>query len=266
MSKTKSVQTGFFFEKDLPVLNSSITIIYHPLFAMLQIKGLRKIYHTGAVEVAAIAEVSLTIESNEFVAVMGPSGSGKSSLMNILGCLDRASSGSYQLDGREVSHMSDNELAELRNRNIGFVFQSFHLLPRLDCVRNVMLPLRYSDIPKEEARQRAEGMLKRVGLEHRLSHLPNELSGGQKQRVAIARALINNPKIIFADEPTGALDSKTSVEIMNLFAELHEAGQTIILVTHEAEIAQYAQKVVHMRDGKIEKIIDAKTLRDIIVN
>ena len=229
---------------------------------MLQITGLSKIYRTGDIEVTAISDISLKIESNEFVAVMGPSGSGKSSLMNILGCLDRPSGGSYQLNGREVSHMDDNELAALRNRNIGFVFQSFHLLPRFDCVRNVMLPLRYSDIPKDEAHQRAEAMLKRVGLEHRLRHLPNELSGGQKQRVAIARALINNPKILFADEPTGALDSKTSAEIMQLFSELHVSGQTIILVTHEAEIAEFAQKTVLMRDGKIEKIVETKAHRD----
>ncbi len=221
---------------------------------MLQLNHLRKTYSSGDTEVVAVSDLSLEIGENEFVAIMGPSGSGKSTLMNILGCLDQPTSGSYKLAGREVSKMNDDELAGVRNRDIGFVFQSFHLQPRLDCVRNVMLPLRYSDVPKEEARGRAKKMLERVGLGARLMHLPNQLSGGQRQRVAIARALVNNPKIIFADEPTGALDSKTSVEIMELFTELHRGGQTIILVTHEAEIAEYAQKVIHMRDGKIEKI------------
>ena len=225
---------------------------------MLQISHLKKTYTTGDIEVAAVRDLTLEIGENEFVAIMGPSGSGKSTLMNILGCLDQPTSGSYKLAGREVSAMDDDELAAVRNRDIGFVFQSFHLQPRLDCVRNVMLPLRYSDVSKEEARQRAERMLERVGLGKRLKHLPNELSGGQRQRVAIARALVNRPKIIFADEPTGALDSKTSVEIMELFTELHRGGQTIILVTHEAEIAEYAQKVIHMRDGEIEKVDDVK--------
>ncbi|MDQ2076448.1 ABC transporter ATP-binding protein [Marinimicrobium sp. ABcell2] len=221
---------------------------------IIDIQNLQKIYHAGEVEVAALKDVSFKIERNEFIAIMGPSGSGKSTLMNILGCLDQPTGGIYRLAGRDVSQMSDSELAGVRNRDIGFVFQSFHLLPRLNIVRNVMLPLKYSDIDPEEAARRAREMLGRVGLEQRLNHVPNELSGGQRQRVAIARALVNQPAIIFADEPTGNLDSKTSVEIMDLFTELHRAGQTIILVTHESEIADYAQKVIHMRDGEIEEI------------
>lgn len=221
---------------------------------IIDIQDLQKIYRAGEVEVAALKDVSFTIERNEFIAIMGPSGSGKSTLMNILGCLDQPTAGTYRLAGRDVSQMSDAELAGVRNRDIGFVFQSFHLLPRLNIVRNVMLPLKYSEIEPEEAARRAREMLGRVGLEQRLTHVPNELSGGQRQRVAIARALVNEPAIIFADEPTGNLDSKTSVEIMDLFTELHRAGQTIILVTHEPEIAEYAQKVIHMRDGEIEEI------------
>jgi putative ABC transport system ATP-binding protein len=227
--------------------------------AIIELSDLRKEYRSGEISVAALQGLDLSIAENEFVAIMGPSGSGKSTMMNILGCLDKPSSGSYKLAGREVASMSDDELAEVRNRDIGFVFQSFHLLPRLNIVRNVMLPLKYSEIETETARDMAVGMLKRVNLDHRLDHVPNELSGGQRQRVAIARALVNRPKIIFADEPTGNLDSKTSVEIMELFTELHQAGQTIILVTHEPEIAEYAQKVVHMRDGKIERVEHVET-------
>ncbi len=221
---------------------------------IIDIQNLQKIYRAGEVEVAALKDVSFKIERNEFIAIMGPSGSGKSTLMNILGCLDQPTEGVYRLAGRDVSQMSDAELAGVRNRDIGFVFQSFHLLPRLNIVRNVMLPLKYSEIEPEEAARRAREILGRVGLEQRLSHVPNELSGGQRQRVAITRALVNEPAIIFADEPTGNLDSKTSVEIMDLFTELHRAGQTIILVTHEPEIAKYAQKIIHMRDGEIEEI------------
>lgn len=221
---------------------------------MIELKALKKDYVSGNIRVAALQGVTLSIRENEFVAIMGPSGSGKSTLMNILGCLDKPSSGSYLLAGREVGSMSDDDLAEVRNRDIGFVFQSFHLLPRLNIVRNVMLPLKYSEIEPEEARRSAIAMLTRVKLEDRLEHVPNELSGGQRQRVAIARALVNSPKIIFADEPTGNLDSKTSIEIMKLFTGLHQAGQTIILVTHEPEIARYAQKIVQMRDGCVEEI------------
>ncbi|MDO3384437.1 ABC transporter ATP-binding protein [Gilvimarinus sp. SDUM040013] len=222
--------------------------------AMIELDDLRKEYRSGEISVAALQGVSLSIEENEFVAIMGPSGSGKSTMMNILGCLDQPTAGQYRLGGREVSSMTDDELAAVRNRDIGFVFQSFHLLPRLNIVRNVMLPLKYTEMEPEIARDKAVSMLGRVNLANRLDHVPNELSGGQRQRVAIARALVNDPKIIFADEPTGNLDSKTSVEIMELFSELHRAGQTIILVTHEPEIAEYAQKVIHMRDGKVERV------------
>lgn len=226
---------------------------------MIRVDHLKKSYQTGSVEVRALDDVTFHIKENEFVAIMGPSGSGKSTLMNILGCLDQPTSGNYQLAGNEVSLMNDDDLARVRNRDIGFVFQTFHLQPRLDAVRNVMLPLRYSDIDKETATQMATRMLERVGLGQRLDHRPSELSGGQRQRIAIARALVNEPKIIFADEPTGNLDSKTSIEIMDLFTELHQAGQTIVLVTHEPEIAEYAQKVIHMRDGKIERVEHVKS-------
>lgn len=222
--------------------------------SIIELEELRKEYRSGEISVAALQGVSLSIRENEFVAIMGPSGSGKSTMMNILGCLDQPTGGCYRLAGREVSAMSDDELAAVRNRDIGFVFQSFHLLPRLNIVRNVMLPLRYTEIDPDIAREKAVAMLGRVNLANRLDHVPNELSGGQRQRVAIARALVNEPKIIFADEPTGNLDSKTSIEIMELFTELHRAGQTIILVTHEPEIAEYAQKVIHMRDGKVERV------------
>lgn len=221
---------------------------------MIQIEQLKKSYQAGSVEVKALDDVSFEIQNNEFIAIMGPSGSGKSTLMNILGCLDQPSSGSYRLNGNEVAQMQDDELAKIRNRDIGFVFQTFHLQPRLNAMKNVMLPLRYSEVDKATAEQMAEEMLTRVGLSQRKLHRPSELSGGQRQRVAIARALVNKPSIIFADEPTGNLDSKTSVEIMELFTALHEAGQTIVLVTHEADIAQYAQKVIHMKDGKIERV------------
>ena len=221
---------------------------------MIRVDHLRKSYQTGSVEVKALDDVSFHIKDNEFVAIMGPSGSGKSTLMNILGCLDQPTSGSYRLNSQEVSQMTDDDLAKVRNRDIGFVFQTFHLQPRLDAVRNVMLPLRYSDIDKVSAQEMAKQMLIKVGLGERLEHRPSELSGGQRQRIAIARALVNQPSIIFADEPTGNLDSKTSVEIMDLFTSLHQSGQTIVLVTHEPEIAQYAQKIIHMRDGKIERM------------
>lgn len=221
---------------------------------MIKIENLKKIYQSGEVEVAAIRQLDFTIEENEFVAIMGPSGSGKSTLMNILGCLDQPSMGNYYLDNNLVSSMSDDELAKVRNRDIGFVFQTFHLQPRLDAIRNVMLPLRYSNVDKAAAKARSIAMLKRVGLGDRMEHRPSELSGGQRQRIAIARALVNEPKIIFADEPTGNLDSKTSVEIMDLFTELHNKGQTIVLVTHEREIADYADKIIHMRDGLIEEV------------
>lgn len=201
----------------------------------------------------ALKGVDFEIKANEFVAIMGPSGSGKSTLMNIIGCLDRPTSGSYLLNGHEVSSLSDDALSAARNRDIGFVFQSFHLLPRLSALDNVMLPLRFAHPPAGDEAH-AKALLARVGLDTRMDHRPNQLSGGQRQRVAIARSLVNRPAILLADEPTGALDSKTSVEIMELFTELHQAGQTIILVTHEEEVAAYAQRVIRMRDGEIVKI------------
>ena len=220
---------------------------------MITVNELTKSYRMGEAEVQALKGVGFDIKANEFVAIMGPSGSGKSTLMNIIGCLDRPTSGSYCLNGREVAELNDDELSAARNRDIGFVFQSFHLLPRLSALDNVLLPLRFAHPPAGDP-QHAKALLARVGLDTRMDHRPNQLSGGQRQRVAIARALVNRPAILLADEPTGALDSKTSVEIMELFTELHQAGQTIILVTHEEEVAAYAQRVIRMRDGQIVNI------------
>lgn len=201
--------------------------------------------------VAALVDISLEINEGEFAAIMGPSGSGKSTLMNILGCLDRPSSGSYLLDGFEVATMNDDELAKTRNQRIGFVFQNFNLLSRVSAWENVALPLIYARIPEKERLERAAKLLDMVGLATRKKHMPNELSGGQRQRVAIARALVNNPSIIMADEPTGNLDSRSSVDIMNIFNSLHEQGRTVILVTHEPDIAEYAKRVITVRDGLI---------------
>lgn len=201
--------------------------------------------------VAALVDISLEIKESEFAAIMGPSGSGKSTLMNILGCLDRPSSGSYLLDGFEVATMNDDELAKTRNQRIGFVFQNFNLLSRVSAWENVALPLIYARIPEKERLERAAKLLDMVGLATRKKHMPNELSGGQRQRVAIARALVNNPSIIMADEPTGNLDSRSSVDIMNIFNSLHEQGRTVILVTHEPDIAEYAKRVITVRDGLI---------------
>ena len=220
---------------------------------MIKIKSLQKHYQMGEQQVFALAGVDITIAENEFVAIMGPSGSGKSTLMNIIGCLDKPSSGSYFLNGENVDSLSDDDLSMVRNKAIGFVFQSFHLLPRLSALQNILLPLRFSEQESEDS-EHALMLLEKVGLQSRMHHRPNQLSGGQRQRVAIARALINKPQILLADEPTGALDSKTSVEIMKLFTELHQAGQTIVLVTHEDEVAAYAQRVIHMRDGVIQSI------------
>ncbi|WP_333606869.1 ABC transporter ATP-binding protein [Arsukibacterium sp.] len=218
---------------------------------MIEAKGLSKVFGSGDTQVHALRDVSLSIKENEFVAIMGSSGSGKSTLMNILGCLDTPSSGQYALAGQPVSSLDDTSLSAMRNQHIGFIFQSFHLLPRLTAAENVALPLRYTDIPTEIALQRAEHLLQQVGLGHRMDHKPYEMSGGQRQRVAIARALVNSPKVIFADEPTGNLDSKTSVEIMQLLTNLHQQGNTVVMVTHEDEIAAYAQRVIRMRDGII---------------
>lgn len=218
---------------------------------MIQIQEVRKVYRMGNVAVEALQNVSFTIHQGEFVAIMGPSGSGKSTLMNIIGCLDRPSDGTYCINGTDVAKLSDNQLAVVRNKEIGFVFQQFHLLPRMNLLQNVELPLTYAGIPSKDRRKRAKEMLELVGLTERLHHKPNEISGGQKQRVAIARALVNHPSIILADEPTGNLDSKTGAMIMDLFIQLHTMGHTIILVTHDAEIGEFAQRVIRLRDGTV---------------
>jgi len=219
---------------------------------IIELKDIKKEYKIGTEEIHALSGVTLNIYKNEYVALMGPSGSGKSTLMNMLGCLDSPTSGEYILNKLAVAQMSDNELAEVRNKQIGFVFQTFNLLPRSTTLENVMLPLVYAGIDKMQRQEMATKVLKQVGLENRMSHKPNELSGGQRQRVAIARALVNNPAIILADEPTGNLDSKTSVEIMGLLEEIHKNGNTIILVTHEEDIAAHAHRIVRLKDGKVE--------------
>lgn len=220
---------------------------------VIELNNITKVYDMGvAQQVAALQGVSLKIDKNEYVAIMGPSGSGKSTLMNIIGCLDTPTSGQYLFNGVSVSEMDDNNLARIRNKEIGFVFQTFNLLARSDSLHNVELPLIYAGIPASERKERARKTLQHVGLGDRGHHKPNELSGGQRQRVAIARALVTNPSIILADEPTGNLDSRTGEEIMSLFEDLHSQGNTIILVTHEAEIAEHAHRVIRVRDGKVE--------------
>jgi len=219
---------------------------------LIEFKGVEKIYKVGEVEVPALRGIDLQIKANEYLAVMGPSGSGKSTLMNILGCLDTPTKGSYIFAGQEVANFTDDELAQIRNRRIGFVFQTFNLLPRATALHNVELPLIYSGVPASERRKRAAGALDSVGLGDRLNHRPNELSGGQRQRVALARALVNNPSIILADEPTGNLDSKTGAEIMEIFKRLHQEGNTIVLVTHEEYIAQCSQRRIHLLDGRVQ--------------
>jgi putative ABC transport system ATP-binding protein len=220
--------------------------------AMIKIKGLTKSYTIGEETVNALNGVDLEILKNQYVALMGPSGSGKSTLMNILGCLDRPTSGDYFLNGPNVSTLTDNELAEIRNKEIGFVFQTFNLLPKYTALENVALPLVYAGWTEEKRLKRAKEVLEQVGLGNRMLHKPNELSGGQRQRVAVARALVNKPSIILADEPTGNLDTKTSHEIMRLFQDIHDLGNTVILVTHEEDIASHAHRIIRMRDGKIE--------------
>ena len=218
---------------------------------LIEIKDLHKNYRMGEIEVPALKGINLRIKRNEYVAIMGPSGSGKSTLMNILGCLDTPTTGNYLFNQVDVSSLNDDELSAMRNREIGFIFQSFNLLPRMSALHNVELPLMYAGMTKQERREKSMNALQRVGLADRIQHKPAELSGGQRQRVAIARALVSNPGILLADEPTGALDSKTGEEIMELFEELHREGNTIILITHEKEIADYAQRTIFLKDGLI---------------
>lgn len=221
--------------------------------SIIKLSNIAKAYKIGSETIHALRSVSLEIYKNEYVALMGPSGSGKSTLMNVLGCLDTPTGGEYVLNGISVAQMLDNELAEVRNKEIGFVFQSFNLLPRSTALENVMLPLVYAGYSKTDRMKRAKEVLEQVGLGSRVMHRPNELSGGQRQRVAIARALVNKPAIILADEPTGNLDSKTSIEIMGLLQEIHQNGNTIILVTHEEDIAQHAHRIVRLKDGLVER-------------
>lgn len=219
---------------------------------IINIEHISKVYQVGTEEVHALRDISISIDQNEYVAIMGPSGSGKSTLMNVLGCLDTPTAGKYDFNRNNVSEMNDNQLAQIRNKEIGFVFQTFNLLPRSDALHNVELPLIYAGMPTSDRRARAKQSLIDVGLENRMHHKPNELSGGQRQRVAIARALVTNPSIILADEPTGNLDSKTGEEIMLLFNEIHAKGNTIILVTHEEYIAEHAARIVRLKDGLVE--------------
>jgi putative ABC transport system ATP-binding protein len=219
---------------------------------IIQLENITKTYQVGTQEVRALRSVSLSIQKGEYVAIMGASGSGKSTLMNVIGCLDTPTSGTYVLNKKDVSRMSDDELAAIRNAEIGFVFQVFNLLPRNTALENVMLPMVYAGIRKTERKQRATGTLSDVGLADRMTHRPSELSGGQRQRVAIARALVNNPSILLADEPTGNLDSKISEEIMKLFSEIHRRGNTLVMVTHEEEIARHAHRIVKLKDGEVE--------------
>ena len=221
--------------------------------SLIRLDAVCRRYEMGSETVHALRGVTLEIARGEYVAIMGPSGSGKSTLMNIIGCLDRPSAGQYILDGTPVEAMNDDELAAVRNKKIGFVFQTFNLLARTTALQNVELPLVYAGVPSKDRHQRAKEALDKVELSSRMTHKPNELSGGQRQRVAIARALVNNPSILLADEPTGNLDSKTGIEIMALFARLHETGNTIVLVTHEADVAAFARRAIHIRDGQVEK-------------
>ncbi len=229
---------------------------------VIKLENLQKHYEVGTQVVKALNGVTISINKGEYVAVMGPSGSGKSTLMNLIGALDTPSTGNYILNGTNVSHLSDDQLAAIRNREIGFVFQTFNLLPRYSALDNVVLPLIYAGVPKEERYERGEKALENVGLSDRMTHKPNELSGGQRQRVAVARALVNKPSLILADEPTGNLDSKTSVDIMRLIDEIHSAGNTIVLVTHEEDIAQHAQRIIKLKDGVVESDVMNEVFAD----
>jgi putative ABC transport system ATP-binding protein len=218
---------------------------------IIRLEHISKIYGSGNTEVRALSDVNLTVEAGEYCSIMGPSGSGKSTAMNVIGCLDRPTEGSYYLDGTDVAGLDDTELAHVRNRKIGFVFQQFHLLPQLTAIENVMLPMVYAGVPVRERQERAAEALTRVGLENRMNNRPNQLSGGQQQRVAIARAIVNRPVLLLADEPTGALDSHTTQEVMNIFQELNASGITVVMVTHEPEVARLTRRVVWFRDGQV---------------
>ena len=236
----------------MPINNASVKPHFPQPMSVIEARGLWKSYVMGGEEIHALAGVDVIVERGEYVAIMGPSGSGKSTLMNVIGCLDTPTKGSYRLNGREVSTMEDDELAMVRNREIGFVFQTFQLLPRAPALRNVELPLVYRGLRAQERRERARKALQRVDLGNRLEHRPNELSGGQRQRVAIARALVSEPSILLADEPTGNLDTATGGEILTLFDELHAQGHTLIVVTHEKEVADRARRAIYLRDGRVE--------------
>lgn len=219
---------------------------------MIDIKNLTKTYNIGKMSIEILKGIDLTVNEGEYVSIMGPSGSGKSTFLNIIGCLDRLTTGTYTLDGKNIENLNDNELSEIRCKKVGFVFQSYNLLPKLNAIENIELPAKYLGMDRNKRKERAEELLRLVGLEDRMHHLPNELSGGQKQRVAIARALINDPKIIFADEPTGNLDSKSTEEILEIFKKLNDKGVTILMVTHEEDVAKHTKRIVRLRDGIIQ--------------